>query len=193
VPKEEAFILRKMVEGDEDAFKYFFDTYYDDLCNFVNGYMRDEALSEDIVQSIFVFLWENKGSLPPDCSVKSYLYSASKNKSLNFLRNQKNKLRIVEKLGRSADYIEDASDQFMEFDELKRIIGNAVDQLPDRCKKIYQLRRDEGLTNKEIGKKLGITVKTVEKQITIAIKKLKEHLHPYLEHIFILFLFFHFF
>lgn len=62
VPGEEIFILQKMVEGDEGAFKYFFDAYYDDLCNFVNGYLRNESLSEEVVQSIFVYFWEKKGS-----------------------------------------------------------------------------------------------------------------------------------
>jgi hypothetical protein len=51
VSNEEFFIIQRMVEGDEKAFKYFFDTYYDDLCNFVNGYLRDETLSEDIPRS----------------------------------------------------------------------------------------------------------------------------------------------
>jgi RNA polymerase sigma-70 factor (ECF subfamily) len=71
VSKEEVFIFNKMVEGDQGAFKYFFDTYYDDLCNFVNSYIRDETISEDLVQNIFIYLWEKKELLPSDCSIKS--------------------------------------------------------------------------------------------------------------------------
>src|SRR5665648_1284226 len=72
---EEFFILQRMIDGDEIAFKYFFDTYYDDLCNFVNGYLRDETFSEDVIQNIFIYLWEKKDSLPFNCSIKSYLYT----------------------------------------------------------------------------------------------------------------------
>jgi RNA polymerase sigma-70 factor (ECF subfamily) len=194
VSSEEFFILQRMIEGDENAFKYFFDTYYDNLCNFVNSYLRDEILSEDVVQSIFIYLWEKKDSLSSDCSIKSYLYTASKNKSLNQIRNIKNKNRIVEELLTQSELISDEkTDQFLEFEELETIISNAINGLPAQCKAIYQLSRDEGLTNKEISKKLGITVKTVENQMTIAIRKIKDFLQPYHDQIFILFIVANFF
>jgi len=186
---ENLFILQKMAEGDEDAFKYFFDTYYDDLCNFVNGYLRDEKLSEDIVQDIFIYLWEKKDSLSSDCSIKSYLYSASKNKSLNYLRNAKNKNRIAENFILQSDSVSNESaDQFLEFEELKKILCNAVEKLPPQCKTVYRLSRDGGLTYKEISEKMGIAVKTVENQMSIAIKKIKDILQPYYDQIFIFFL-----
>ena len=186
---EESFILRRMIEGDENAFKYFFDAYYDDLCNFVNSYLRDESLSEDVVQSIFIYLWEKKDSLPANCSIKSYLYTASKNKSLNQLRNAKNKNRIMGELLTQPELISDEeANLFLEFEELKSIISDAVDVLPSQCKIIYQLSRNEGMTNKEIAERLGITTKTVENQMTIAIRKMKDFLQPYRDQIFILFI-----
>ena len=57
---KEFFILQRMIEGDEKALKYFFDSYYVDLCNFVNSYIKNEIISEDIVQSIFIYFWEKK-------------------------------------------------------------------------------------------------------------------------------------
>jgi len=186
---EEHFILQRMIEGDENAFKYFFDVYFDDLCNFVNSYIRDEIISEDIVQSIFIHLWEKKDSLPNNCSIKSYLYSASKNKSLNQLRNIKNRNRITGELFTQSEPIsDDYAEHFLEFEELKVIISNAIEGLPPQCKSIFQLSRDERLTNKEIADRLGITIKTVENQITIAIRKIKEFLRPYYDQIFILFM-----
>lgn len=194
VSNEEFFILQRMIEGDENAFKYFFDTYYDNLCNFVNSYLRDETLSEDVVQSIFIYLWEKKDSLPSNCSIKSYLYTASKNKSLNQLRDIKNKNRIAEALFTEPELVsEEKADLFLEFEELKSIISMAIDGLPNQCKTIYQLSRDEGLTNKEIAEKLGIAVKTVENQMTIAIRKIKDFLQPYHDQIFILFIVANFF
>lgn len=189
VSNEEIFIIQRMIEGDENAFKYFFDTYYDDLCNFVNGYLRDETLSEDIVQSIFIYLWEKRDSIPYNSSIKSYLFTASKNKSLNHLRNVKNKNRIEGAIFAQPELFSDEkADMFMELEELKTIISNAVNVLPTQCKKIYQLSRDEGLSNKEIAEKLGITAKTVENQMTIAIRKLKDSLQPYQDQIFVLFI-----
>lgn len=186
---EELFILQRMIKGDLDAFKYFFDTYYDDLCNFVNIYLHNESVSEDIVQNIFIFLWENKYTLPSNCSIRSYLYTASKNKSLNYLRNLRNKNRIIGTLLSQPDFTYDyPADRFLEFEELKKIICDAVERLPAQCKKIFQMSRDDDLTNREIAEKLGITVKTVENQITIAIKKIKGSIKPYYDKIFILML-----
>jgi len=193
VTNEEHFILQKMIEGDENAFKYFFDTYYDDLCNFINCYIRDEALSEDIAQSIFIYLWEKKDSLPPHCSMKSYLYAASKNKSLNYLRNMKNRERIAGEFISISETSLETADRFLEFEELKKIIGDAIEKLPAQCKTIYQLSRDGELSNREIAEKLGIGVKTVENQITIAIKKLKDFIQPYHDQIFFFFLVINFF
>ena len=189
VSNEEFFIIQKMVEGDENAFKYFFDTYYDDLCNFVNGYLRDETLSEDIVQSIFIYLWEHRDSLPTNSSIKAYLYSATKNKSLNHLRNLKNRHRIEgEFFTKPEIFSDEKADSYLEFEELKTILSNAVEVLPMQCKTIYQLSRDEGLTHREIAERMGITIKTVENQMTIAIRKIKEYLQPYQDQIFILFI-----
>lgn len=183
---EESFILQRMMEGDEGAFKYFFDTYYDELCNFVNIYLRDKINSEDIVQNIFLYLWENKDSLPPDCSVRSYLYTASKNKSLNYLRNLRNKNRIIGTLIPQPELkYTDSADRFLEFEELNKIICDIIDRLPAQCKKVYLLSRDDDMTNREIAEKLGITVKTVENQISIAIRKIKDFIQPYHDKIFI--------
>jgi RNA polymerase sigma-70 factor (ECF subfamily) len=189
VSNEEIFILQKMVEGDVKAFKYFFDTYYEELCNFVNCYVRDEILSEDLVQSVFVYLWEKKDSLPIECSIKAYLYTASKNRSLNHLRDTKNKIKISRQLFLEPELVStENAEQVVEFDELKEIISRAIDRLPGQCKIIYQLSRDKGLTNKEIAEKLGISLKTIENQITIANRKIKEYLQPYHDLVVILFL-----
>ena len=183
-----------MIEGDERAFKYFFDSYYDDLCNFVNGYLRDETLSEDIVQGIFVYLWEKKDTLPLNCSIKAYLYTASKNKALNHLRNLKTKNKVItDLLKQSEEYSSENADLFIEFEDLKKLVINAISALPAQCKIIYQLSRDKGLSNKEIADHLGISVKTVENQITIAIRKIKDFMQPYHEQIFVLYLFLNFF
>ncbi len=176
-----------MIEGDEHAFKYFFDAYYDELCNFVHSYLRDEALSEEIVQGIFVYFWERKDSLQLTGSVKSYLFAASKYKSLNYLRNLKNQSRIAQEFVLQSETLTAGADQYLEVEELKRVIGNAIESLPPKCKMIYRLSRDGEMTNREIAEELGITAKTVENQVTIAIKKIREFLQPYYEQLFILF------
>ncbi len=189
---EEIFIIHRLIEGDEEAFKFFFDTYYDDLCNFVNAYVRDESLSEDIVQNTFIYLWENRKNLNQDSSIKSYLYAASKNKSLNHIRNFKTQNRLKFAINDSLQ-VNQITNDYLEYKDLKNLIRSAIDQLPGKCKEIYQLSRDQGLTNKEIAAKLDLSTKTVENQITIAIHKIKAFLKPYYNQILFFFLLAHFF
>ena len=192
VSKEELFIVEQLISGDEKALKYFFDTYYDDLCNFVNAYVRDTDLSEDIVQDVFIYLWENRKNLKLGSSVKSYLYTSSKNKSLNHIRNLKNHDRIKGQIVTHLEISKEADD-FLEYKDLKKLLAHVIGQLPDKCRKIYQLSRDQGLSNSEIAEKLSISVKTVENQITIAIRKIRDFLKPYYDQIFIFFLLAYFF
>ena len=189
ITKEELYILTKMIDGDIDSFKYFFDRYYNDLCNFVHVYLHDQSLSEEIVQDIFVYFWENKEKIQINTSVRSFLFSASKFRSLNLLRDTKSQKRIIEEIGKTKSqfpYEEEGS--HLDADEFKKILNAAVDQLAPKCREIFLLSKYEELSNKEIAEQLGISVKTVEGQMTIALKKLREYLLPFREKIFLIFL-----
>lgn len=189
ITDHELFIVNKMIEGDIDSFRYFFDRYYDDLSNFVNIYLHNRALSEEIVQDIFVFFWENKEKLQINTSVKSFLFSASKFKSLNLLRNTENKKRIIQKMAQDEPMVSSEQEgAYFDADEFRKILDAAIDQLAPKCKEIFMLSKLEGLSNKEIAGRLGLSVKTVENQMTIALKKLREYLLPFREKIFLLFL-----
>ena len=189
ITNEELFIVKKMIEGDIDSFKYFFNRYYSDLCNFVHIYLHDQVLAEEIVQDIFVFFWENREKLKINTSVKAFLFSASKFKSLNLLRDTKTKRRIVENIGKTEPFQTTEQDSsYIDADEFKKILDLAIDQLAPKCREIFLLSKRNDLTNNEISAQLGISVKTVENQMTIALKKLREYLLPFREKIFLIFL-----
>ena len=188
--KEELFIFKRMSEGDEKAFRFFFDKYYTDLCNFVNQYLNYPEMAEELVQDVFVYLWEKKSDISLHTSVKAYLYLASKNKSLNYLRNAKTKIRLLENYRKENDEIQATSDLFLDSDELKNILDKSIDSLPDRCREIFLLSRQSELSHKEIANKLNISPKSVENQIGIALKRLRDELRPYYDRIFVLFLLF---
>ena len=173
--RKDLFIVRKMVEGDRDAFKYFFQTYYTDLCNFVNTYVKDRSLSEEIVQDIFVAFWENKSKLQLTHSAKSYLYSASKYKSLNVLRDQNRKSRIHTEIAQQNEGLTVPDDEPLDSLQLRDILDRAINDLPPRCREVFLLSKKAELTNKEIADQLNISVKGVEHQMTIALKNCGSH------------------
>lgn len=185
---DELFIVRKMMEGDRESFKYFFDKYYTHLCNFVLLYVKDPVLAEEVVQDIFVYFWESKHKLNINTSVQSYLFSASKFKSLNLIRDQRTHAKAIESMrgtAQGSDSLDEST--FDNPEELEQILLDSIAQLPERCRMVFMLSKNEKLSNNEIASQLGISVKTVENQMTIALKKLRETLMPYREKLFLLF------
>ena len=186
--KDEIFIVNQMIDGDKQAFKYFFDKYYSELCNFVNIYLKNNNLAEEVVQDIFVYFWENKSRINIKSSVRSYLFGASKYRSLNVLRQQRKDNSFRESLPIDDQFSETATDYFTDPEEFRKLLDDAVHQLPEKCKRIFLLSKQDNLSNKEIAARLGLSLKTVENQITIALKKLRSYLAPHREKIFLLFL-----
>ncbi|MGV8092097.1 MAG: RNA polymerase sigma-70 factor [Mangrovibacterium sp.] len=189
IKDEEIFIFNRMVEGDQEAFRFFFEKYYPDLCNLVNLYLHDPVMAEEIVQDIFIYLWEKKEKIKIESSVKSYLLRATKNRSLNYIRNEKTKVGILGKIANHDPVTLEMPDRVMDANQLREVINTAIDSLPDRCRQIYILGKEKSMSYKEISDELGISVKTVEVQMGNALKKLREQLRPHYNDIFILFLF----
>ncbi|WP_320167738.1 RNA polymerase sigma-70 factor [Mangrovibacterium marinum] len=189
IKDEELYIFNRMVKGDKEAFRFFFEKYYSDLCNLVNLYLRDPMISEEIVQDIFIYFWEKKERIKVESSVKSYLLRATKNKSLNFIRDERNKLNIHDKLAGLSRASSEMPDKIMDANQLRDVIDSAINSLPDRCREVYILGKEKDLSYKEISEELGISIKTVEVQMGKALKKLREELRPHYNDIFIFFLF----
>jgi len=185
---EEQFIFTRMVEGDKEAFRYFFEKYYTDFCNLVNIYLHDSDMSEEIVQDVFIYFWENKGKIKIESSVKLYLLKASKNKSINFLRNEKTKNRILRKISLFTNNNNCTPENVLESNQLREIIKTSVESLPEKCRQIYIFAKEKNMTYKEIASELDISVKTVENQMGKALKRLREILQPYYNNIFVFFL-----
>ncbi len=183
---EELFIFERMADGDHLALRFFFDKYYDELCNYVNLYIRDRAVSEDIVQDIFIYFWEKRGSIKIDSSVKFYLLRASRNKFLNHIRDEKSHKAIQNTVWSKSEKFISPNYNLLDVHKIEEIINSSIENLPPRCREVYLLHKNEDLTYKEIASQMDISLKTVENQMTIAIKKLKVQLAPYYDQIFVL-------
>lgn len=182
---EELFIFERMAKGDQKAFEFFFEKYYQNLCNFVNIYIQNAVISEEIVQDIFVHFWEKKGAINIDKSVKSYLFQSSKNMSLNYIRNDKIREIAHKKIKTNSNISISSTESYLDTEQLQLIITASVNNLPSRCREVFLLIKNENLSYKEIAEKMDISVKTVENQMSIALKNLKGLLSPYYDKIFL--------
>ena len=151
-------LLRQIREGNEDAFKSLFETYFTPLCRFIYLHLDDKNVAEELAMDIFIYLWENRETFQIQLSLKAYLFQAAKNKCLNELRKKKETVGLD---GVEVSTI-NTSVSTLETEELYRLIQEAVFSLPDKCRNIFLLSRRENLTNQEIARRLNISVKTVE-------------------------------
>lgn len=164
------------IKLDEQEFHNVFDKYYVALCLFANQYMADDEASADIVQDSFAKLWQIRDDFFYLHQVKSFLYTAVRNKALNELEHSKVVSEYAQKV---ADKKKDSfyHDAVIE-EETYRIVTSAIDKLPDQMKAIIRLAMD-GKKNNEIAAQLNVSHETVHTLKKIAYKKLRAHLKDY--------------
>jgi RNA polymerase sigma-70 factor (ECF subfamily) len=148
----------------------WFNTFYIDLCKRSYRIVNREDVAEDIVQDVFVNVWKTYGNLPILDSPKAYLSRLVFNRSIDWLR--KNKNLCYEWPVEAIEVAFDSLDSPKEFtsDQIIKKLHELVDLLPERCREVFVLSRFEDLTYKEIANKLGISVKTVENHMSKAFK-----------------------
>jgi RNA polymerase sigma-70 factor (ECF subfamily) len=161
-----------------EKFDLLFNEYYTNLCRFALTYVDDQSVAEEIVQEVFIYLWEKKENIEIKSSVRSYLYMATKHAALRFKKAGTIRRKHEDNYAQKKEYTEE-QDAFDE-KELTEMLNSAIDRLPEKCKAIFKLKYNEKLSYKEIAEKLNISPKTVDNQIGIAIKKITEILRPYL-------------
>ena len=182
---DEQQLITLFVAGDLTTFEMVFRDYYTPLVRYGNTFLKDTDETEDVVQQVFVSLWEKRTQLDIHTSVRAVLYRAVHNACLNRLKHQKVHRDYA------GDWKNTQSDSeqtdVLEAAELQQRINRAIEGMPEQCARIFKMSRFEQLKYQEIADQLGLSVKTVENQMGKALKIIREALKDYLP-LFILFL-----
>lgn len=174
----EQILVDGLKEGNLKIFDYLFHYYYSSLVVFAFRYVGNMQAAEDLVQDFFFHLWLNREKTAIRQSLKSYFFSAVKNKSLDFLKHQKIEHKIeVELKYLQSDPTEEQ--HFLVESELDEQLNRAFDKLPEKCRKIFMMNRFDGLKPDQIAEMENISVRTVEGHIGKAIKILRTALKPH--------------
>ncbi|MGI9542494.1 MAG: RNA polymerase sigma-70 factor [Cyclobacteriaceae bacterium] len=180
-------IVVLLSKDDRDIFEYLFRHYYTALNRFSLKYVRSEELAEEVVQEVFLYIWEKRHTLKITSSLNAYLYAAVRNRSISQINAQLTRLRINEEFKAEVTTdpkIEKQIDQPM----LKQLVATGIQNLPERCRIIFSLSRNSGMTYQEIAEELNLSKKTVEAQMGIALKKLRIYLNTHWDKITLLLL-----
>lgn len=165
---------------DEAAFEQVFKTYYKNLHAYAFTMLKDDADAEEMVQQVFFKLWERSEHLTFSGSLAAYLYRSVHNESLNFLKHQKVKASHQLHVAYSMKNKSEQAQPKMMRNELENKFREALNELPEQCRTVFQLSRFEDMKYREIADKLNISVKTVENHMGKALKILRTKLVDFL-------------
>ncbi len=168
-------MIKGIRAGHEKSYARLFELYYRPLSVFALKYVNNLDIAKEIVQNLFVHLFENRQSLLISTSLESYLYQSIRNRCLNHIKQEqvhKTHMTNISITQKSAEDLE----EIIRATELEHRIFHIISELPPRCREIIVLSRVHGQKNKEIAQRLDISIRTVETQISNALKVLRKRL-----------------
>lgn len=171
---EDRSLLELVMKGNELAFSQLYERYWDSLFIAAFKVLKDEESSKDIVQEIFLGIWESE-TLDTIQNVPGYLHKMVRYKVLMLLRRG----RVAERhLQTIPAPVANTTDDILSFQELSETIESAIDKLPQKCGEVFRMSRIDHLSNQEIADRLNISVRTVETHISNALRYLRSSMTP---------------
>lgn len=176
---DERELVIRLIDGDEDAFCELYAAYKNRLLYFAMKFVKSREFAEDIFQDAFTVVWQSRRFINPDASFSSYLYTIVRNRILNQIRDMSNEDQLKEHiLSQAVDATNDTKSEIL-LNDLKEIIGRALEQLTPRQREVFKMSRDLQLSHKEIADALGVSVNTVQEHISVSLKVIRSYLTKY--------------
>ena len=166
-------LITSLINGDRKAFVQIYGLYWMPLLLHAERMLHDELQAQDVVQDVFVMLWEKKECLTSQSSISGFLYTATRNRILNLFKHEKVKVGHLASLGDFTAQETVMTDYRIREKELARLIELEIEKLPPGMRKVFLLKRKEQLSYNEISESLGISSLTVKTQMNKAIKILR--------------------
>jgi RNA polymerase sigma-70 factor, ECF subfamily len=175
--EEEKHFLEKALKGDTAAFEKIYRLYVKELCSFAAYYVKSFDAAEDIVQKLFLLLWERRDSIQVDGILKTYLFTSVRNLSFNFLKHRTIDRTNSETFSMRFLVPTATPHELAEQQEMDVLITHALEKMPERCRIVFILSRYFNMKYAEIAEILEISVKTVDAHMVKAVKILRSDLH----------------
>jgi len=174
------FTQRNIQHGDIGEFERLFTKYYEPLCRHANKILNDMDTSEDLVQEFFYQFWKNRETFTVRLSLNAYLYQSIRNNALHHLEHLAIRRNYAEQVrGEQRETAPAPEPQSAELNDLTRVIENTLNQMPERCSRIFRMNRFDGKKYREIAAILSISVKTVEAEMGKALQIFRKSLKDY--------------
>lgn len=176
----EKILIEKLSQDDQSAFSTIFTKYYKDLVRFSMRFTHDTDAAEELVQDVFVKLWENRSSLNINNSLKSFLVKTVQNRCIDHLRFVKIRNKHASQILENLLLSDNETEKYILHSELETHFGQALSKLPNPLAEVYKMSRIESLSYQEIALKLGVSVRTIEVRIAKALQFMRAELTEFL-------------
>ncbi|MGB3851295.1 MAG: RNA polymerase sigma-70 factor [Tunicatimonas sp.] len=172
----DAALVRRIQQGDERAFQEMFYAYKDRLFSYCYRFTKSEELAEEIIHDALLKVWNDRHRLDLEKPLAGYLYTITRNLSLNFLKKMAAEEALKQRVRYETPQFHNDTEEAINYTNLKQLVKVAICQLPTQQQRVYRMSRDQHLTHEEIGQRLGISPNTVKNHVIRALQTIKAHL-----------------
>jgi RNA polymerase sigma-70 factor (family 1) len=174
-PYNEYSLVQGLQRGESGAFLELYNIYHPALYHYVLRFVKSPAIAEDVLQDVFLKIWEIRERINPDLSFKGYLYRICRNSVFKLMKQMASdetlRLRVLQQFAQS---VSDA-DLKIHWQQYEEMLRAAINALPPQRQKVFMLCREEGKTYEQVAAELGISRNTVKEHMVLAMKSIKDH------------------
>jgi RNA polymerase sigma-70 factor (family 1) len=184
---EDRELLSRIAAGNQAAFHQLFDTYKERLFTFAFTLTHSRVDAEEVVQDVFMKLWETRSSLPAIEHPQKYIFTMTRNRTLDLLSKIGRNQKLVRQVWANISQSDEGTEEILKARESQKLIHAAVATLSERKQEVFRLSKVEGLSLDEVAQELGISKQTVKNTLTEALKGIKDYLSGHSELLAVLF------
>lgn len=167
-------LIQELKSGNTSAYTFLVEQYNQRLCVYAFSLSHDHDLAQDIVQNVFIRVWNQRYNLKSEFAIQRFLYKLTYNEFIDQYRKMKSTMLLEKKYIDALDLILE-DDNKPRLEKLIELVKQEIENLPPKCKQTFLLSKQEGLTNTEIAEYQNVSIKTVEAQITKAFSLIRKN------------------
>jgi RNA polymerase sigma-70 factor (ECF subfamily) len=171
---EQERLIEQLKQGSKDAFHSLFNLYAPKIQSFALSYLGNKADAEELLQELFLKIWEIRSTLDSSKNIKSFLFKVCVNLIYDYIRRKNIEKAYTGYAGQMDQATADSTWQEVIYNDMLANLNNLVNTMPEQRQLIFRLSKEQGLTNEEIARQLGLSKRTVENQLYRAVSYLKE-------------------